>query len=197
MPELSRRDIEDLLRKRGVLLEGHFLLASGRHSAYYFEKFRILEHPGDADRLCAAITEHFKGSGIEVVVGPTTGGIILAFAVARHLGVRALYAEKSPVTKGRDFFRGMALSPGERVLVVDDVLTTGGSVRDTIAAVERAGGKLQGIGVLIDRSEAPLNLGAPVFSLYRQIVESFLPGNCPLCKAGSTPIAPGASKRTG
>jgi orotate phosphoribosyltransferase len=195
MPELSRRDIEELLRQRGVLLEGHFLLTSGRHSACYFEKFRILEHPGDADRLCTQMAEHFKSTGIDVVVGPTTGGIILAFAVARHLGVRALYAEKSP--EGRGFFRGMALSPGERVLVVDDVLTTGGSVKDTIAAVERGGGKLQGIGVLIDRSEGPLNLRAPVFSLYRQVVESFLPGDCPLCKAGSTPVAPGASQRTG
>ena len=193
MPELSRKDIEELLKKRGVLLEGHFLLASGRHSARYYEKFRILEHPEDADRLCAQMAGHFKGSGIDLVVGPTTGGIILAFTVARHLGIRALYAEKSP--EGRGFFRGMALAPGERVLVVDDVLTTGGSVKDTIAAVGRSGGKLQGIGVLIDRSDVPLDLGAPLFSLYRQVVESFPPENCPLCKAGSKPVAPGASKR--
>lgn len=193
MPELSRKDIEELLKKRGVLLEGHFLLASGRHSARYYEKFRILEHPEDADRLCAQMAGHFKGSGIDLVVGPTTGGIILAFTVARHLGIRALYAEKSP--EGRGFFRGMALAPGERVLVVDDVLTTGGSVKATIAAVGRSGGKLQGIGVLIDRSDVPLDLGAPLFSLYRQVVESFSPEDCPLCKAGSKPAAPGASQR--
>ena len=193
MPGLSRTDIEALLKKRGVLLQGHFLLASGRHSAYYFEKFRILEYPQDTDRLGAALAEHFQRSGIDVVVGPTTGGIILAFAVARHLGTRALYAEKS--SEGRGFFRGMSLVPEERVLVVDDVLTTGGSVKDTLAAVERGGGKLQGIGVLIDRSEKDPGFGLPIFSLYRKVVESFAPEDCPMCKGGSKPLAPGASKR--
>jgi len=144
----SRDPIRDLLIKRRVLLDGHFLLSSGRHSPHYFEKFRILQHPGDAMEFCRAIADRFSGSGISAVAGPTTGGIIIAYQTAQLLGIKAVYAERTP--EGRGFLRGMSLSPGEKVLVVDDVLTTGGSVGQTVEAVRRSGAEVSGVAGCIE-----------------------------------------------
>ena len=128
-------NIEAILKKSGAVLEGHFLLTSGRHSPVYWEKFRIFERPEITRKLSAIIAGHFTGEGVEVVAGPTTGGIILAHEVARQLGVGAIFAEKEG--EGRTFRRGLQISPGQRVLVVDDVLTTGKSVGKVIEAVKK------------------------------------------------------------
>lgn len=181
----------EILVKRQVLLEGHFLLASGRHSRQYFEKFRILQHPDDSAEFCREIAEHFSGIGVTVVAGPTTGGIIIAHQTAQLMGVRAIYAERTP--EGRGFLRGMALSPQDRVLVVDDVLTTGGSVRETVEAVRRSGAELAGTAVFIDRSDSPPDFGAPFLSVFREAVVTYEPGDCPLCRQGLPLIKPGSS----
>lgn len=179
---LSNEQARQILVKNQVLLDGHFLLTSGRHSRCYFEKFRVLQQPADAALFCQAIAEHFQGQNIATVAGPTTGGIIIAFEVARTMGCRAVYAER--MAGGRGFLRGMSLAPGERVLVVDDVMTTGGSVLETIEAVKASGAELTGVAVFIDRSAEKPDFGVPFFSIYREKVETFAPDGCPLCRQG-------------
>jgi len=142
------KEIESLLREVGAVLDGHFLLASGRHSPMYVEKFRLLEQPRHTERLCRLIADHFRPQGVQLVAAPTTGGIILSYEVARQLGVRGIFAEK--VKEGRRFGRGFRVAPGERTLVVDDVLTTGGSIREVLEAVRAAGGEPIGVAVLVD-----------------------------------------------
>lgn len=174
-------EAEKILREVGAMIEGHFLLTSGRHSAIYWEKFRVLEQPRHTERLCQMIAGRFRESGVELVAGPTTGGVIVAYEVARQLGVRSVFAEKQGAT--RVFRRGFTIGRGERVLVVDDVLTTGGSVQEVMAEVRRRGADLIGVGVLIDRSEG-VDLGAPLFSSYRTSVPTYNPEECPLCLKG-------------
>ena len=141
---------EGLLRDAGAMLDGHFQLASGRHSSVYVEKFRLLEQPMQTEVLCRMIAEWARPLDPQLVAGPTTGGIIISYEVARLLSVRGIFAES---TNGqRVFERGFTIAPGERVLVVDDVLTTGGSVRDVLDAVRATEGDVVGVAVLIDRT---------------------------------------------
>ena len=175
-------DVEGIFRESGAVLDGHFLLTSGLHSPQYWEKFRILEKPWLTERLCHLIAEHFRDRGVETVAGPTVGGMVLAFEVGRQLGVRSIYAEREGA--GRTFRRGFVLRPGERVLVVDDILTTGGSLRDVMIAVEKVGGSVVGAGVLVDRSRGHVDLGVPFFSCLAVSVPTYPPEACPLCRAG-------------
>ena len=154
-----------MFRTAGAIKEGHFLLASGLHSPVYWEKFRILQSPSLTEKLCSLIARHFEGQEIDVVAGPTTGGIILAFETARQLGVRSIFAEKEGGT--RLFRRDFGVVPGAHVLIVDDIMTEGGSVRETMDAVDRLGGTAIGIGVLVDRSERTPEFNLPFFSCLR------------------------------
>ena len=156
---LAEADVEALLKESGALLEGHFLLTSGRHSQFYVEKFRLLEQPRVTSILCAEIARRFQNDQVECVVGPVTGGIILAFEVARQLGCRAVYAERGAAGKGFEFRRGFKIAPGQRVLVVEDIVTTGGSVLQVVECVEAAGGLVLGVGLLVDRSGGDANFG--------------------------------------
>lgn len=183
--------IEEIFQKSGALLKGHFLLTSGRHSPLYWEKFRVLQFPNYTEQLCGMIADHFRKQQIEVVAGPTTGGIILAFEVARQLGVRGIFAEKEDAE--RAFRRGFHIDSGERVLIVDDILTTGSSVREVMAAVTRLGGNIIGIGVLVDRSEQEPDFGVPLFSCHRTITPTYSPTDCPLCAAQIPLVKPGSS----
>lgn len=183
-------DIEQLFRKSGAVLNGHFLLASGLHSPVYWEKFQVLQYPNYTAELCQMIANHFRDQRIEVVAGPTTGGIILAFEVARQLGVRGIFAEKT-TTGERVFRRGFDIAAGERVLIVDDILTTGGSVREVLAAVNSKSGRIIGVGVLVDRSEQKIDFGAPLFSCHRATIITYKPESCPLCAAGTPLVKPG------
>jgi len=190
---IASADVERVFRKSGALREGHFILASGRHSSLYLEKFQVLQHPADTEQLCAAIAVWARSLAIDSVAGPTTGGIILAHEVARQLGVRAIYAERREGAPGREFRRGFALAPGERVLVVDDIMTTGGSVQETIDAVGSAGGTVAGAAVLVDRSGGATRLDVPVHSLWRLEIASYLPADCPLCAKGFPATHPGTT----
>jgi len=138
------------------------------------------------------IANHSRRQGIQVVAGPTTGGIILAHEVARQLGVRSVFAEKEDAE--RVFRRGLSIDPGERVLIVDDILTTGGSIREVLAAVAKLEGKVIGIGVLVDRSEQKIEFGAPLFSCHRAITPTYKPEDCPLCAAKIPLVKPGSSQ---
>ncbi len=176
-------DVDSLLRSTGALLEGHFRLTSGRHSGRYIEKFRIMEDPGATTVLCGMIADHYRDAGIEVVVGPAMGGVILAFETARQLGVRAIFAEKAE--GGRLVFdRGFAVRPGEKVLVVDDVATTGGSVKKVLDILSAAGANIVGVGWLIDRTNGAIDVGFPVYVCHRMSIESYEPSECPLCREG-------------
>ena len=177
---LSPLEIEAALRESGALLQGHFLLASGRHSAQYIEKFRLLEQPRLTSRLCAEIARRFENDGIECVVGPVTGGILLAFEVARILGVRAVYAERAEDGVGFALRRGFELKPGEKCLVVEDIVTTGGSAQKVVELVRANSGHVAGVALLVDRSNGALQIDAPrVESLLTMQVESWAPGEEP------------------
>jgi len=182
------------LERIGAVLRGHFLLTSGRHSAVYFEKFRLLEQPALLERLVSATLANLPRAAVTaagVVVGPTLGGVIVAYEAARQLGARALYAEREG--DGRAFRRGGGLEPDTPALVVDDVLTTGTSIREVLALLEGYHAQVVGIGVLIDRSETPPMFGAPLASALRLPAETYAPDECPLCRQG-IPIAQRGSR---
>jgi orotate phosphoribosyltransferase len=169
-------DLGQLLEASGAILRGHFKLASGRHSDVYFEKFRILEQPRVLTALCTEVAEHFADSNIEIVAGPTTGGIIIAFEVGRQMGLQTRYAETENGVKA--LRRNAQITPGTRVLVVDDVLTTGMSVLETTKTLQAHGAVIAGVAVLIDRS-VDFDPGVPFFAAYRVEAESFAPDEVP------------------
>ena len=191
---ITPADIEAIFREAGALWEGHFVLASGRHSPRYLEKFQVLQWPRQTERLCRAIAEWARGLDVETVAGPTTGGIILAHEVGRQLGARAVYAERDEDGRGRAFRRGVRLRRGERILVVDDIMSTGGSVDETIAAVRDAGGEVVGVAVLADRSGGAARIdGIPHIALWEVSMTSYAPESCPQCAAGIPVRKPGTT----
>jgi orotate phosphoribosyltransferase len=175
---------EKLLKDAGALLDGHFQLASGKHSSLYIEKFRLLERPPQTEALCRMIAEWAGELRPGIVAGPTTGGIIISYEVARIFGLRGIFAERNEDGPGRSFQRGFEIGPGERVLVVDDVLTTGGSVREVIDAVKAAGGETAGVAVLVDRSGGATDFGVPFFACLALDLPVYEPDDCPLCRDG-------------
>jgi len=187
----------DQLKVAGALMDGHFLLASGRHSDRYIEKFHLLRNPTVTSTICAGFSDAFADQGIDVVVGPTTGGIILAFEVGRQLGVAAAYAErKSDGADGREFRRSTTFAPGSRVLVLDDILTTGGSVRETLAALAEHPVEVIAVGVLVDRSGGKVQFdGVPLMSLLQLDVKTWAADECPLCTSGAPLVKPGTTKK--
>jgi orotate phosphoribosyltransferase len=186
----DQKEVFQIFEKARALLKGHFLLSSGLHSDTYFEKFQVLQYPEYVEVLCRKMASLFRDQQVEVVVGPTVGGVIIAFEVARHLKVRSIYAE--PGDEGRTFKRGFAIQKGERVLVVDDILTTGGSVREVIRLVEKHQGNVQGIGLLLDRSGGKVKFDYPLKVLATTEVTNYRPEECPLCKRGEPLIKPGS-----
>ena len=193
---VTAREVEEVFRESGALLDGHCLLASGRHSARYLEKFKVLQWPKRTERLCGGIVDRVRALGADTVAGPTTGGVILAHEVGRQLGTRAVYAERAETGTARVLRRGFQLRSGERVIVVDDIMSTGGSVEETIAAVQEAGGTVLAAAVLVDRSagEAATRLrGIPLHALWEVAIETYDPGSCPLCAAGEPVRKPGTT----
>src|SRR6267143_2628802 len=186
-PTLAPRDARQAFEAAGAFLRGHFVYTSGRHGADYLEKFRILEDPKATTELAGMIAQRFVPLRPELVAGPTTGGLILAYEVARQLGVNAVYVERDE-SGGRVLRRGFEIMPGTRVLVVDDVVTTGGSLAETHACITSAGGVVIGIGVLADRTAGRAATGVPFFACLTVDFPSYLPEACPLCAAG-TPVA--------
>jgi orotate phosphoribosyltransferase len=203
------RRTEELFRASGALREGHFQLKSGRHADAYVEKFQVLQDPAATSELCGFVSATARGSGGEVMVdlvaGPTTGGIILAFETGRQLGTRAIFAEEVRADDGtlhREFRRGFRIEPGERVLLVDDILTTGGSLLAMLPAVEAMGGEIIECAVLVDRSGGRQTLTSPATgrvyplrSLWQLDLPTYEPGpaTCPQCAAGTPLHAPGST----
>jgi len=187
---LTKDEILMIFQNTGAMLSGHFLLTSGRHSDRYFQCAMVLQHPEHTGVLCRELAARFAGEKISAVVGPATGGIIVSYEVARALGVRGMFTEREGgVMKLR---RGFYISPGERVLVVEDVITTGGSVREVVEVVRRLGGEVAGAGVLVDRSNGAVDLGVRTEALLTVEVLSYPPEECPLCRKGLPAVKPGS-----
>ncbi|CAN5596858.1 orotate phosphoribosyltransferase [soil metagenome] len=195
---------EAIFRASGAFREGHFLLKSGRHGDAYVEKFAVLADPAATSELCGYWAAAHRRR-VDLVAGPTTGGVILAFETARQLGVRSIFAEEVRDGDGgtrREFRRGFAIAPGERVLLVDDILTTGGSLLAMIPAVEAKGGEIVGCVVMVDRSGGRATLVSPTTgrsyplrALWQLDLPTYEPGpgTCPRCAAGDPLVAPGST----
>ncbi|MBP2667114.1 MAG: pyrE [Firmicutes bacterium] len=179
---MQEAEVKELLVKHGAILEGHFLLTSGLHSGMYVEKFQVLQYPKATEKLCEGFAELFKDEKIDVVIGPVTGGIILAHETAKHFGTRAIFSERD---NGRmTLKRGFEIKPGERVLIVEDIVTTGGSVMEVIEVVKEWGGVVAGVAMLVDRSGGKVDFGFPAKALLTLNIKTYAPDECPLCKQG-------------
>ena len=185
-------ELMELMRQTGTLQHGHFVLSSGQHSDEYWEKFRLLEWPRVTEQLCREIALRYEGLAISAVIGPTTGGAMLAQEVARQLDSRCLLAEPAP-KGGRELRRGFVLRPAERVLVVDDVLTTGLSLQETLGAIKPYHPDIAGIEVLIDRSGGGAidQFGLPCHALITVSARTYSPDACPMCSEGIPLVKPG------
>lgn len=180
---MTQEEVRALLVKTGAIMDGHFLLTSGLHSPHYVEKFNVLQHPAYTAQLCAAMAEKFKDANIETVVGPVTGGILLAHETGKSLGTRAIFTER--VDGKMTFRRGFSLREGERVLIVEDIVTTGGSIKEVIEVVKAAGAVPVAVSMLVDRSGGKANFGdVPHTALLTMEVETYTPETCPLCAKG-------------
>ena len=186
----TEAEVVALLQRHGALQQGHFLLSSGMHSSHYVQCALLLQYPELTAQLCAALAEPFRGMGVQVVVGPAVGAVVLAYETARQLGARALWAERSEgkLTLRRSF----RVEPGERVLVVEDVVTTGGSAREVALLAERAGASVVGVAAVVDRSAGNHGLRWRFEPLARLEVEAYLPPLCPLCREGLPLVKPGS-----
>jgi orotate phosphoribosyltransferase len=179
---MNEHTVLRMLEETGAVLHGHFLLTSGLHSPTYVEKFNVLQCPQYTEALCREIASRFINDKVELVVGPMTGGILLAYEVAKNLGTRFFFTER--VNGKMTFKRGFHIEPGTRVLIVEDIVTTGGSVREVLDVVKGEGGIPVGVGLLVDRSGGKVDFGVRTEPLLRLDVEAYKPEDCPLCKAG-------------
>jgi orotate phosphoribosyltransferase len=189
---MKRDEILKIFKKLNVLLKGHFLLTSGFHSARYLQCAGIFQYPEISEKFARALVEKFKDIKIDVVASPAIGGIILGYEVARALGVKAIFSEREE--NQMKFRRGFKINRGERVLIVEDVITTGGSVREVKELIEKEGGKPVGIGTIVDRSDKKLDFDLPFKSLIKLKIKKYEPSNCQLCKKGIPLIKPGSRK---
>lgn len=188
-PVLSEADVWQILKETGAYLEGHFLMTTGRHTAQFMLCSQVMQYPPEMQKLCEAIAAPFRDERIDVVVGPAMGGVLLAYEVARALGVRSIYTEKmEDGTMG--LRRGFRLQPGERVLVVEDAVSTGSSVFKCLDALRPHQPEIVGVGVLVDRSGGTVDFGVPFRPVLRTTVEHWQPAECPLCAKGVPLAAP-------
>jgi orotate phosphoribosyltransferase len=183
-------DILDIFRRSGALLEGHFKLTSGLHSRNYFQCAKVLQYPEYNELLAQLIADHFAGSEIDVVIAPAVGGIVTGQEVGRQLGKRTIFAERQD--GAMTLRRGFAVAPGEKVLVCEDVVTTGGSVREVVELMKQSGAVVVGVGFIVDRSGGKVDFGCKQFSAFAMEVETFQPGICPMCAEGLPVEKPGS-----
>ena len=178
---MTEAEVKEMFVAAGAIMEGHFLLTSGLHSPLYVEKFNVLQHPECTEKLCRALADGFRDARIQTVVGPMTGGILLAHEVGKALGTRAIFTERE--NGHMTFRRGFALDKGERVLIVEDIVTTGGSVKEVLDVVRASGGVPVAVGMLVDRSGGKVDFGdVPYRALLHLDVTTYEPNSCPLCE---------------
>jgi orotate phosphoribosyltransferase len=187
---MTEAEVLAVFRRSGALLEGHFRLSSGLHSPGYLQCALVLQHPREAEALGAALGNLVRPLGAVTVLSPALGGIVIGQEVGRALGVRAIFAERQD--GALSLRRGFALDPGERVLVVEDVVTTGGSTRETMDVARAAGAVVVGACAIVDRSGGKQGLDVPFYALLPMAVTTYQPEDCPLCKSGSPVVKPGS-----
>ena len=187
---LKSEDILKIFKESGALLEGHFILTSGLHSASYFQCAKVLQYPRHAETLCKEIAERFKKERVDVVLSPAVGGIVLGQEIARLMKVRAIFAER--VEEEMTLRRGFEIAEGERVLLAEDVTTTGGSVKKVMETAKEFGADIVAVSAVVDRSSGRAEFDVPYFSLFQMDIQNYNPENCPMCKAGSQPVKPGS-----
>ena len=189
---LSENNILEIFRDTGALLQGHFLLTSGRHSNMYFQCAKVLQYPDHTEKICSIIVDYFRNYDIDTVISPAMGGIIVGQEVARQLNKKSIFAERED--RKLTLRRGFTIDPGEKVLVCEDVVTTGGSVFEVIDIVKAQGGKIAGVGFIVDRSNGKVDFGYPQKSTMKMEVISYAPVECPLCKENIPLVKPGSRK---
>lgn len=187
---LSKEAAIDIFTKANALLNGHFRLTSGKHSNQYMQCAQVLQYPHYAEKLCAHLAEKFKDEPIDVVIGPAMGGIVVAYEVARALGVKSIFTERENGVM--TLRRGFVIEPGQKVLVCEDVVTTGGSVREVINIVKESGGQLVGVALLVDRSNGKVDFGVKTEAVLSMEIVAYEPEECPLCKEGIPVVKPGS-----
>ncbi|HYE81404.1 MAG TPA: orotate phosphoribosyltransferase [Clostridia bacterium] len=187
---MEQKEVLETLRKVGAILEGHFKLTSGMHGNAYVQCALLLKEPILAEKICRGIADHFRAKQPDLVIGPALGGVIVAYEVARQLGVPGLFTEREngKMTLRRQF----TVEKGQKVLVVEDVITTGGSSQEVVDLVEGMGAQVIGVGSIVDRSGGQAKLTAPYFSMLQLDVKNYDPAQCPLCAAGLPAVKPGS-----
>ena len=190
---MQAEEVIERFRRTGALLEGHFQLSSGLHSASYLQCALVLQHPAEAEAFGRALAEHYRGLRIVTVCAPAIGGLVIGYEVARALGARFIWTERDAGGQ-MGLRRGFTVRPGESVVVVEDVITTGGSTRETIEALTRAGARVVGAASIIDRSGGRADVGVPRFALSTLNVPAVAPSACPACAQSEPIIKPGSRK---
>lgn len=188
---MTEEQLLEIFTQTGVLKEGHFLLSSGLHSGQYMQCAQLMQYPEQAATVCSALAQKFSHLEIDVVIGPALGGVLVAYETARALGKRNLFAERENGVM--TLRRGFEIKPGEKVLVVEDVVTTGGSVKEVMKVVQEAGGVVVGVAALVDRSRGQADFGGvPFAALLQRDIPAYQPEECPLCKEGVPLVKPGS-----
>lgn len=187
-------EILKLFYETDVLKTGHFLLTSGRHSNKYLQCAQLLQYPKATEQVVKKLAENVKDLGIQTVIGPAMGGIIVSYEMARQLDARAIFTERGEDGK-MALRRGFTIKPGEKVLVVEDVVTTGGSVKEVISVVKELKGDIAAVAALVDRSGGKVDFGVPAYYALNLEVESYLPEECPMCKENIPIEKPGSRKK--
>lgn len=189
---MTKEEVLNILREKEAMLEGHFLLTSGRHSDRYMQCAKLFQYADVAEQICAELASKFGDEKIDVVVGPAIGGIIMAYEMSRQLGVKNIFAERE--NGAMTLRRGFEVKKGERVLVCEDVVTTGGSVKEVISLLQQAGAEVVGVGSVVDRSNGKVDFGVPFHAVLSMEVVSYEPEDCPICKTGKPLVKPGSRK---
>lgn len=191
---MTNEEVLGIFRESKALLKGHFLLSSGKHSDSYFQKSMVLQYPWHAEKLCRALAEKTRPLGAQTVAAPAIGALVIGHEVARALGVRSIFTERNSETDAMELRRGFTLEKGEKVLAVEDIVTTGKSIKECISVLRALGADLVGVGCLVDRTggEAQKLFDVPLTSLASLRVESWEEKDCPLCKQGLPVVKPGS-----
>ncbi len=192
---MDRKEAFRIFEETGALQNGHFLLSSGLHSPQYFQCALVLQYPHYLEKFCSEIREYFyEEEDIQLVIAPAIGGIMVAQELARQLGVRFIFAERE--NDKMTLRRGFHIEPHEKILIVEDVITTGSSVQEVIDIVEKAKGYAVGVGAIVDRSEGQIDFGMPLFATVQVKAVTYKPDRCPLCSQKIPLVKPGSRKRT-
>ncbi len=187
---MTKDEMIAMLKEAGVLLEGHFLLTSGRHSDKYMQCAKIFQNAKYSVPLCAELVEQYKNDAVEVVIGPAIGAIQMSYEVGKQLGVKNIFAERE--NGEMTLRRGFTIEKGQRVLIVEDVVTTGGSVREVMDLVRACGGEIVGVGSIVDRTGGKIDFGVPYRSAFSMDITSYEAEECPICKTGAPLVKPGS-----